>query len=86
MQRRIQGTDVKGPLLRRCLVVEDTSTTGGSPLTAVEAVREAGGEVVAVAVIVERGAAPAIAEAGLPYVQVYSVADLGLAEHSLSTT
>ncbi|CAM5504227.1 orotate phosphoribosyltransferase [Streptomyces atroolivaceus] len=75
MQRRIEGTDVKG---RRCLVVEDTSTTGGSPLTAVEAVREAGGEVVAVAVIVERGAAPAIAEAGLPYVQVYSVADLDL--------
>lgn len=37
MQRRIEGTDVKG---RRCLVVEDTSTTGGSPLTAVEAVRE----------------------------------------------
>lgn len=38
MQRRIEGTDVKG---KRCLVVEDTSTTGGSPLTAVEAVREA---------------------------------------------
>lgn len=37
MQRRIEGTDVKG---KRCLVVEDTSTTGGSPLTAVEAVRE----------------------------------------------
>src|SRR6202046_220609 len=31
MQRRIEGTDVKG---RRVLVVEDTSTTGGSPLTA----------------------------------------------------
>jgi orotate phosphoribosyltransferase len=28
---------------------------------------------------VERGAASAIAEAGLPYVQVYSVADLDLA-------
>ncbi|MFC5909640.1 orotate phosphoribosyltransferase [Streptacidiphilus monticola] len=75
MQRRIEGTDVKG---RRVLVVEDTSTTGGSPLTAVEAVREAGGEVVAVAVIVERGAAPAIAEAGLPYLAAYQLDDLGL--------
>ncbi|MFF3750394.1 orotate phosphoribosyltransferase [Streptomyces sp. NPDC002018] len=76
LQRRIEGTEVKG---RRCLVVEDTSTTGGSPLTAVEAVREAGGEVVAVAVIVERGAAPAIAEAGLPYLRVYGLDELGLA-------
>jgi orotate phosphoribosyltransferase len=76
MQRRIEGTDVKG---RRCLVVEDVSTTGGSPLTAVEAVREAGGEVVAVAVIVERGAAPKIAEAGLPYINAYSLDELGLA-------
>ncbi|MEC4016430.1 orotate phosphoribosyltransferase [Streptomyces sp. H27-D2] len=75
MQRRIEGTDVKG---RRVLVVEDVSTTGGSPLTAVEAVREAGGEVVGVAVIVERGAAPKIAEAGLPYIQAYSLADLDL--------
>ena len=39
------------------LAVEDTSTTGGSVLTAVEALREAGAEVVGVAVIVERGAA-----------------------------
>ncbi|WP_046496345.1 orotate phosphoribosyltransferase [Streptomyces odonnellii] len=76
LQRRIEGTEVKG---RRCLVVEDTSTTGGSPLTAVEAVREAGGEVVAVAVIVERGAAPAIAGAGLPYLHVYGLDELGLA-------
>ncbi len=75
LQRRIEGAEVKG---RRVLVVEDTSTTGGSPLTAVEAVREAGGEVVAVAVIVERGAAPRIAEAGLPYLAAFSLDDLGL--------
>ncbi|MCC3652999.1 MULTISPECIES: orotate phosphoribosyltransferase [Streptomyces] len=75
LQRRIEGPDVKG---RRVLIVEDTSTTGGSPLTAVEAAREAGAEVVAVAVIVERGAAGAIAEAGLPYYQAYGLDDLGL--------
>ncbi|GAA4181837.1 orotate phosphoribosyltransferase [Streptosporangium oxazolinicum] len=76
MQRRIEGPDVSG---RRVLVVEDTSTTGGSPLTAVEALREAGAEVVAVATIVDRGAASAIAEAGLPYLTAYTLADLGLA-------
>ncbi len=75
LQRRIEGPDVKG---RRVLAVEDTSTTGGSVLTAVEALREAGAEVVAVAVIVERGAAAAIAEAGLPYHQAYGVEDLGI--------
>lgn len=75
MQRRIEGPDVTG---RRVLVVEDTSTTGGSPLTAVEAVREAGGEVVAVATIVDRGASEAIAAAGLPYLSGYRLADLGL--------
>lgn len=75
LQRRIEGPDIAG---RRVLVVEDTSTTGGSPLTAVEAAREAGAEVVAVAVIVERGAAPAMARAGLPYYPAYQLADLGL--------
>jgi orotate phosphoribosyltransferase len=75
LQRRIEGPDVAG---RRILAVEDTSTTGGSVLTAVEALREAGAEVVGVAVIVERGAAPAIAEAGLPYFAAYSLADLDL--------
>ena len=59
--------------------MEDTSTTGGSVLTAVEALREAGAEVVAVATIVERGARGRIAEAGLPYRHPYTVADLGLA-------
>ncbi len=75
LQRRIEGPDVAG---RRVLAVEDTSTTGGSVLTAVEALQAEGAEVVGVAVIVERGAAPKIAEAGLPYLAAYSLADLGL--------
>ena len=60
------------------LVVEDVSTTGGSPLTAVEALREAGAEVVGVAVVVDRGARAAIEEAGLQYRPAYTLADLGL--------
>lgn len=75
LQRRIEGPGVAG---RRVLAVEDTSTTGGSVLTAVEALREAGAEVVGVAVIVERGAAAAVAAAGLDYLAAYSLPDLGL--------
>ncbi|MDO5735281.1 MAG: orotate phosphoribosyltransferase [Propionibacteriaceae bacterium] len=77
LQRRIEGTEVAG---RRVLVVEDTSTTGGSALTAVEAVREAGGEVVAVAVVVDRdtGSAERVSEAGLEYRYALGLTDLGL--------
>ncbi len=78
MQRQIEGTEVAG---RRVLVVEDTSTTGGSVMTAVDAVREAGGEVVGVAVIVDRdtGAKEKIEAAGVPYRYAVGLADLGLA-------
>ncbi|MCB0915175.1 MAG: orotate phosphoribosyltransferase [Actinobacteria bacterium] len=76
LQRRIEGPDVAG---RRVLAVEDTSTTGGSVLTAVEALREAGAEVVAVAVIVERGARSRVESVGLPYYAAYELDDLGLA-------
>ncbi|RBQ21405.1 orotate phosphoribosyltransferase [Spongiactinospora rosea] len=75
LQRRIEGPDVTG---RRVLAVEDTSTTGGSVLTAVEALREAGAEVVGVATIVDRGAGDAIMARGLPYRTAYTLADLGL--------
>jgi orotate phosphoribosyltransferase len=75
LQRRIEGPDVKG---RRVLAVEDTSTTGGSVLTAVEALRAEGAEVVGVAVIVERAAATAVEEKGFKYLYAYNLADLGL--------
>ncbi len=77
LQRRIEGPDVSG---RRVLAVEDTSTTGGSVLTAVEALREAGAEIVGVAVIVDRGtgAAEKVASEGLGYRYAYDLADLGL--------
>jgi orotate phosphoribosyltransferase len=75
LQRRIEGPDVRG---RRVVAVEDTSTTGGSVLSAVEALREAGATVVGVAVIVERGAKQAIHEAGLEYRSAFALSDLGL--------
>ena len=75
LQRRIEGPDVKG---RRVLAVEDTSTTGGSVMTAVEALREAGAIVVGVAVIVERGAKAKVESAGFKYLAAYQLSDLGL--------
>ncbi len=75
LQRRIEGPDVKG---KRVLAVEDTSTTGGSVLTAVEALREAGAEIVGVAVIVERGARARVEGEGLKYLAAFQLSDLGL--------
>jgi orotate phosphoribosyltransferase len=75
LQRRIEGPDVAG---RRVLAVEDTSTTGSSVLTAVEALREAGAEVAGVAVVVDRGAGDAVRAAGLEYRAAYTLSDLGL--------
>jgi len=75
LQRRIEGPDVKG---KKVLAVEDTSTTGGSVLTAVEALKEAGAIVVGVAVIVERGAKEKFESNCLKYLSAYSLSDLGL--------
>ena len=78
LQRQVEGPEIAG---RRVLVVEDTSTTGGSPLTALEAVREAGAVPVGVAVIADRdtGAKARIEAEGVPYLAAYSLAELGLA-------
>jgi len=75
--RQIEGPDVKG---KRIVVVEDTSTTGGSPLKAARAIENAGGEVVAVCVVVDRntGADRIIEEAGYPYRAALRLGDLGL--------
>jgi orotate phosphoribosyltransferase len=75
LQRRIEGPDVAG---RRVLAVEDTSTTGGSVLTAVGALREAGALVTGVAVLVDRGARDRVTAAGLPFRAAYDVGDLCL--------
>ncbi len=77
MQQQIEGSAVAG---RRVLAVDDTTTTGGSVLTAVDALQAAGADVVSVAVVVDRdtGAAERISAAGVPYRYAIGVADLGL--------
>ncbi len=77
-----RGRQVEGPELtgRRVIVLEDTSTTGGSPLAAIEALLKVGAEIAAVAVVVDRdtGARERIEAAGYPYLAAIGLADLGL--------
>ena len=75
LQRRIEGPDVAG---RRVLAVEDTSTTGKSVLQAVDALTEAGAEVVGVAVVVDRGARAEVERRGYPYLAAFDQSDLDL--------
>src|SRR5213592_1085691 len=77
LQRRIEG-----PLLEprdRCLIVEDVVTTGGSTVQAIEAVREAGHEIVGVVAILDRlaGGAEAIrAAVPAPYEPLATIDDV----------
>jgi orotate phosphoribosyltransferase len=77
MGRQVEGPDVAG---KKVIVLEDTSTTGGSPLTAARALEKAGATVVAVATVVDRatGAKEAIESAGYRYLYAVSLEDLGL--------
>ncbi|WP_308014217.1 MULTISPECIES: orotate phosphoribosyltransferase [unclassified Rhodococcus (in: high G+C Gram-positive bacteria)] len=77
MQRQIEGPNIVGT---RVLVVEDTTTTGNSPLTAVAALRDAGAVVVGVATVVDRatGADAVIAAEGLEYRSLLGLGDLNL--------
>jgi orotate phosphoribosyltransferase len=76
--RQVEGPDLDG---KRVVVLEDTSTTGGSPLAAIEALKKVGAEIVAVAVVVDRdtGAREVIEAAGYPYYFAIGLDDLGLA-------
>jgi orotate phosphoribosyltransferase len=62
---------------KRIVVVEDVTTTGGSAMKAVEALREAGAEVALVFTMVDRqeGAAEAFAAAQLPFRALYTAGE-----------
>jgi orotate phosphoribosyltransferase len=62
---------------KRVVVVEDVTTTGGSALKAIEAVQDAGGEIVLVFTIVDReeGAVETFEKAGLPFRALYRAAE-----------
>jgi orotate phosphoribosyltransferase len=75
--KQVEGPDLEG---KRVIVLEDTSTTGGSPLKAIEALESIGAVVVGVAVVVDRntGAREVIEAAGYPYFAAIGLKDLGL--------
>ena len=75
--RQVEGPDLEG---QRVIVLEDTSTTGGSPLAAIDALLKVGAQIAAVAVVVDRdtGARERIEAAGYPYLAAIGLADLGL--------
>jgi len=74
------GQRIEGGLPReaRCLVVEDSMTTGGSALKAIEALEEFGASVVGVLTLVDReeGGRERLAEAGYPLVAVFTGKEL----------
>ncbi len=71
-QKRVEGTIEKGD---KVIFVEDTATTAGSLINAIECVREVGGIVEKAIVIVDReeGAAQNLADAG---VEMHSLASI----------
>jgi orotate phosphoribosyltransferase len=76
LQRWVEGPVEPGT---RCLVVEDTVTTGGSTVSAIERIREEGLEIVGAVAVVDRlaGGGEAIADAaGAPYRALVTIDDL----------
>ena len=75
--RQIEGAEVAG---KRVVIVEDTSTTGGSPLKAAQVAKDAGADVVAVVTVVDRktGAQAAVEAAGFEWRSIIDLDDLGL--------
>jgi orotate phosphoribosyltransferase len=62
---------------KRIVIVEDVTTTGGSAIKALEAVRDAGGDVVLVYTMVDReeGATENFAQAGVPFRALYKASE-----------
>jgi orotate phosphoribosyltransferase len=75
-KKMLEGADHLSPGAKLA-IVEDTVTTGGSTLRAVQAVREAGFDVAGVVTVVDRleGGADAIRNAGLTFSTLYDRTD-----------
>jgi orotate phosphoribosyltransferase len=74
-KRKIEAAgDLKG---KKIVILEDVTTTGGSAMQAVDAVRQAGAEVLLVLSIVDReeGAAEFYKEKGLPFAWLFRVGE-----------
>lgn len=81
-EKKGHGTDrlVEGDMQRgdSVVIIEDTTTTGGQILKAIEAVESEGGRVVCVIVVVDReeGAKEAIAHKGIPFIPIVTISQI----------
>ena len=73
--RRIEGADLDGASV---VVIEDSVTSGGSALQALDVLEEAGAEILAVLAVVDReeGGREAIEARGVPFLTLYTAQDL----------
>ena len=71
----MRGDSLRG---KRVVILEDVTTTGGSAMKAIEAVRAEGAQVIKVLTMVDRqeGAAEAFARAGIPFASLVTAAEL----------
>ncbi len=71
----MRGDSLKG---KRVVILEDVTTTGGSSMKAIEAVRGEGAQVIKVLTMVDRqeGAAEAFAKAGIPFAALVTATEL----------
>lgn len=69
-KKRVDGNDISG---KTVVIVEDVTTTGGSAMDAVQAVRDAGAKVSLVISILDRGegAAALYEQAGVPFKSLF---------------
>ncbi len=77
LARQIEGPPLEAG--ERCLIVEDVVTSGGSTVRAIEAVREAGHEIVGVVSVLDRlagGGAAIEAAAQAPYTALSTIDDV----------
>ncbi len=74
-QSLIEGSDIQG---KKVVLIEDVITTGGSVFKAVEAVQEAGAEILDILAIVDReqGGQKAFENAELPYHPIFLISEL----------
>ena len=75
--RKVEGNFSAGDAV---VVIEDVITSGGSALTAIDSIREAGGTVIGVLAVVDRqaGGREKIEATGVPVIALVSAAELGL--------
>lgn len=77
LQKTVEGVL---PVAGKVVIVEDVFTTGGSVMTAIEAVQEAGAKVIAVVGIVDRlqGARERFEALGIQFRTICTIRDLGV--------